>query len=294
MSESITGNAAHYFVDRHLDSTTADKAAFIESDGLKRSLSYRQLAEESGRMAALYAAQGIRSEERAAMLVLDQIEFPHHLLGQSEGGNRTHRGQHTAWPPMSTIRSFATAMPAYCLYRRPCCQLCKPILENHAHLRAIFVIGDSSEHLDFNAELARCEARPALPTNPDASAFWLYSSGSTGQPKGVRHIHSSLKFTADTYGEQVLQIKEDDVVYSAAKFFFAYGLGNAMTFPMSVGATTVLLSGRPTPDIVLDIINTHNPSVFCGVPTLYAALIAHLNGGHATLDTQLRQCISAR
>ncbi len=292
MSESITGNAAHYFVDRHLDSTTADKAAFIESDGLKRSLSYRQLAEESGRMAALYAAQGIRSEERAAMLVLDQIEFPIIFWGSLKAGivpiavntllatdvyDTILRDSHA-----SVLFVSQALLPAV-----------QPILENHAHLRAIFVIGDSSEHLDFNAELARCEARPALPTNPDASAFWLYSSGSTGQPKGVRHIHSSLKFTADTYGEQVLQIKEDDVVYSAAKFFFAYGLGNAMTFPMSVGATTVLLSGRPTPDIVLDIINTHNPSVFCGVPTLYAALIAHLNGGHATLDTQLRQCISA-
>ena len=84
-------------------------------------------------------------------------------------------------------------------------------------------------------------------THPDEPAFWLYSSGSTGMPKGVRHLHSNLAATAETYARQVLGIREDDVCLSAAKLFFAYGLGNAMTFPMSVGATTVLNSERPTP-----------------------------------------------
>ena len=84
-------------------------------------------------------------------------------------------------------------------------------------------------------------------THADEPAFWLYSSGSTGMPKGVRHLHSSLAATADTYAKQVLGIREDDVGLSAAKLFFAYGLGNALTFPMSVGATTVLNSERPTP-----------------------------------------------
>ena len=84
-------------------------------------------------------------------------------------------------------------------------------------------------------------------THADEPAFWLYSSGSTGMPKGVRHLHSNLAATADTYAKQVLGIREDDVGLSAAKLFFAYGLGNALTFPMSVGATTVLNAERPTP-----------------------------------------------
>ena len=99
---------------------------------------------------------------------------------------------------------------------------------------------------------------------PDEIAFWLYSSGSTGQPKGVTHVHGSLRATAETYGSKVLGIREGDLVYSAAKIFFAYGLGNAMTFPMSVGATTLLLAGRPTPDVVLEILTDERPTLFCG------------------------------
>jgi len=108
----------------------------------------------------------------------------------------------------------------------------------------------------------------------------------------VAHVHSSLRATSDTYGKQVLEIAEDDVVFSAAKFFFAYGLGNAMSFPLSVGATTLLLAGRPTPDGVVEILNAEKPTVFCGVPTLYAAMVAHMDGA-GSLKAPLRTCISA-
>ncbi len=147
--------------------------------------------------------------------------------------------------------------------------------------------------LDFAAELDAGEPRPTAPASPDECAFWLYSSGSTGQPKGVRHAHASLKYTADTYGAQVLGIEPDDLVFSAAKLFFAYGLGNAMTFPMSVGATSVLYAGRPTPDAVFDVFAKFRPTVFCGVPTLYAALDAKLEAGAAKIEHRLRRCISA-
>ena len=93
--------------------------------------------------------------------------------------------------------------------------------------------------------------RATAEASPDEVAFWLYSSGSTGAPKGVRHVHSSLRASADTYGAQVLGIRPDDVMFSAAKAFHAYGLGNSLTFPMSVGATTVFLPDRPTPDAVI-------------------------------------------
>jgi benzoate-CoA ligase len=114
----------------------------------------------------------------------------------------------------------------------------------------------------------------AAPTTRDDMCFWLYSSGSTGAPKGTVHLHSHLIATADLYAKPILGIRESDVVFSAAKLFFAYGLGNALTFPMAVGATTILMAERPTPDAVFKRLVEKQPTIFYGVPTLYAALLA--------------------
>ena len=120
----------------------------------------------------------------------------------------------------------------------------------------------------------------AAPTTCDDVAFWLYTSGSTGTPKGSMHLHRNLIATAEHYGVATLGIREDDVVYSAAKLFFAYGLGNGMTFPFYVGATTVVLAGRPTPDAVMALLREHRPTIFYGVPTLYGAMLAQPSGGN--------------
>jgi 4-hydroxybenzoate-CoA ligase len=149
---------------------------------------------------------------------------------------------------------------------------------------------------DGPRSLAACLAPGAAPpvdSHADEVAFWLYSSGSTNAPKGVRHVHGSLYATVETYADQVLKIRETDVVYSAAKMFFAYGLGNAMTFPMSAGATTVLLPHRPTPAAVIALMRQHDPSIFCGVPTLYAAMLQHPEIGPGAGSKNLRRCISA-
>jgi benzoate-CoA ligase len=130
-------------------------------------------------------------------------------------------------------------------------------------------------------------------TCADDVAFWLYSSGSTGQPKGAMHLHASLAATADTYADQVLGLVSDDTVFSAAKLFFAYGLGNSLTFPMSVGATAVLLAERPTPAAVIRTLRRYHPTVFCGVPTLYAALLAEETHRPDGASPALRRCVSA-
>ena len=125
----------------------------------------------------------------------------------------------------------------------------------------------------------------------DDIAFWLYSSGSTGSPKGTLHMHKSLIATSDNYAKTVLSITENDICFSAAKLFFAYGLGNALTFPMSVGATSVLMADRPTPESVSNIINKQSVTLFFGVPTLYAALLnAQIN---SDLFKSLRLSVSA-
>src|SRR5690606_12700756 len=133
----------------------------------------------------------------------------------------------------------------------------------------------SERYVDFDALLETgSDTFECADTVADEPCFWLYSSGSTGSPKGTVHVHSSPIETAELYARPVLGIREDDLVFSAAKLFFAYGLGNGLTFPLSVGATTVLMAERPTPDAVFKRLTQHRPTVFCGVPTLYASMLA--------------------
>jgi benzoate-CoA ligase len=122
--------------------------------------------------------------------------------------------------------------------------------------------------------------------------FWLYTSGSTGRPKAAVHTHGHLQHTNDFYGKPFLGITENDVCYSVAKLFFAYGLGNALTFPMSAGATTVLLAQRPTPDLVAELLRKHPVTVFYGVPTFYAGFLAS-PAAPARGEVRLRRCVSA-
>ena len=130
------------------------------------------------------------------------------------------------------------------------------------------------------------------PTHPDEPCFWLYSSGSTGRPKGTVHIHSSLVRTAELYAVPVLGIVESDITFSAAKLFFAYGLGNGLTFPMAVGATSVLMAERPSPAAVSHVLREHRPTIFYGVPTLYNAMLAS-NDLPRSEEVALRRCVSA-
>jgi 4-hydroxybenzoate-CoA ligase len=153
---------------------------------------------------------------------------------------------------------------------------------------------DGHGYKKLSDELAgESEVFATAATHADEPAFWLYSSGSTGMPKGVRHLHSNLAATADTYARQVLGIREDDVCLSAAKLFFAYGLGNAMTFPMSVGASTILNSERPTPASMFSLMNRYNPTIFYGVPTLFSAMLNDQTLKAERGGTRLRICTSA-
>ena len=142
--------------------------------------------------------------------------------------------------------------------------------------------------------LSEAEPTPfTAPTISDEVAFWMYTSGSTGDPKAVKHVHTSLMASARLMGQGVIGIRADDVAFSAAKLSFSYGLGNAMSFPMSVGASAVLLPDRPTPQAVLATIRRHRPTIFYAVPSLYAALLAQPDIGPGAGSDRLRLCISA-
>lgn len=138
----------------------------------------------------------------------------------------------------------------------------------------------------FPAEL------PAADTGRDDMAFWMYSSGSTGRPKGIVHLHHDMAYTAQSFGAHVLKLRPDDVCFSVPKIFFAYGLGNSLTFPFAAGACSVLMPGRPEPDTVFATIAAHRPTVFYGLPTLYTALVQSPAAATAELGS-LRLCLSA-
>ncbi len=289
----MNSNAAVYFLDRHIDEGRADKAAFLEVDGAQRSISYGDLAHKSALFAGALSRADIRRDERMAMIVLDQIEFPIAFWGALKAG--------VTPIPLNTLLSteiyngiLKDSRPSCIILSKELWDTVSPALAEIDCIRHIIVIGDTPEHTtNFDSFMDGAHALTPIEASGDELAFWLYSSGSTGLPKGVRPLHASLQATSDTFGQQVLGIQENDVVYSAAKLFFAYGLGNAMSFPMSVGATTLLFGNRPTPDAVTDIIENRRPTIFCGVPTLFAALLAHLDQRTGNITHNLRINTSA-
>jgi 4-hydroxybenzoate-CoA ligase len=278
----VSGNAVEWFVDRHLQEGNGERLAFRDP---WRSLTYAELATATAQFAGALLSAGIGREQRVVLLLQDTIDFPIAFWGTMRAG---------AVPvPINTLLTPETVSYILADCRTDTVVMSEALTETLGPtIRASGV-----KHLIISPP----DGFPALgdpttftaPTSPDEVAFWLYSSGSTGAPKGVRHVHSSLQVTAETYGAQVLGIRPDDVMFSAAKAFHAYGLGNSLTFPMSVGASSIFLPGRPTPDAVLETMRTHNPTLFGGVPTLYAGLLANPYIMPGAGSSRLRRCISA-
>ena len=284
-------NAAVDMVDRNVAQGRGANTAFIDPT---RRISYAELRDAAARVGPMLARLGLDREDRIAMIMLDTVDFPVLFWGAIRAG--------IIPAPLNTLltaeqyRYILEDSRAKVLFvSAPLLGVAQQAAAGIASLKTIVVVGDAPAELPrFDALLAaeQAGAEPA-PTHADEVAFWLYSSGSTGMPKGVRHVHSSPMETAKLYAQGVLGIRADDVVFSAAKLFFAYGLGNAMSFPMSVGAAAVLLPDRPTPKAVFAVLKREQPTIYYGVPTLYAAMIADPACTKENGSARLRMCVSA-
>jgi len=276
-------NAAVDLIGRNLVAGRGAKAAFIDDAG---SCTYAQLAERVDRAANALRALGIGREQRIAIAMLDGRDWPALFLGAIKAGI-VPVAMNTLLTPADYEYQLRDSGARALFVSDALLKNFEPILKNCPDLK--HVIPQSKLNDLFACAPGRADAAP---TTRDEMCFWLYSSGSTGAPKGTVHLHSHLIATAELYAKPILGIRESDVVFSAAKLFFAYGLGNSLSFPLAVGATAILMAERPTPEAVFKRLTEKQPTIFYAVPTLYAALLASANFPERS-RLKLRICTSA-
>jgi benzoate-CoA ligase family protein len=282
-------NFAEDILVRNLAAGRAGKVAYIDPRG---SWTYGQLAERAARFGKMLRALGIAREQRILICLTDTIDWPTAFLGAVKAG--------VVAVPVNTLMSEADYRFMLEDSRARLLVVSEELYPRFAgligscpDLAHVLVSGKEGLGHPLFEDVLQSASGPdfTAPTTCDDICFWLYTSGSTGQPKGAVHVHAAPRLTDELYGAPVVGLTENDIVYSVAKLFFAYGLGNAMTFPLSAGATVVLMPQRPAPDTVAALLRQHAVTVFFAVPTFYAAFLAANAVDRSALA--LRSCISA-
>ncbi|MBM3619073.1 MAG: benzoate-CoA ligase family protein [Alphaproteobacteria bacterium] len=274
-------NVAVPFIDRHIAEGRGEKLAIRT---LQEDVTYAQLAERVNRAGNALLALGLKPGDRLMMVVKDCPAFFYLFWGAIKAGI-------VPVPPNTLLRAgdyaylFEDSGCGLVVYSREFASEIEPALQQ-TPVTALTVDAFTDKMASASDRL---DARPAAPTD---DCFWLYSSGSTGRPKGAVHLQRDMVVTSELYGVRTLGVRESDVSFSAAKLFFAYGLGNGMTFPLWTGGTAVLDDRRPTPDTTFEIIERFKPTLYYGVPALYAAQLVALDKARRDFSS-VRACVSA-
>jgi len=277
-------NAALHFVDRNVDLGRGAKIAIEFGD---ERLSYGDVRANVNRCANALVSLGLGLEQRVTVLLPDCPEFVYCFFGAMKLG-AVGVPTNTLLKPNDYRYMLEDSRARVLVVSTSLWPAVEPILKDLHHLSVIAIVDDAGTGLPSDTTIAIVDFRQALraaspefsayATNKDDAAFWLYSSGTTGFPKGTIHLHHDMAFCCDHFGKHVLGITERERTYSVAKLFFAYGLGNALYFPFGVGATTILYPGRPQPEAVLELAARSKPTLFFSVPTSYAAMLDVADG----------------
>lgn len=289
-------NVTAVFLDGALARGWGDRPAIRTAN---ETLTYTQLTSMANRAGNGLGALGVEMEQRVAILLYDSPEFAATFFGAMRTG-AVAVPFNTQLRPQDYLYLLNDSRARVLVAEADLWQQIAPLRRQMPFVRHVVLVnrgdtpsGDPSA-VDFAALLAGSSATLATaPTTCDDAALWLYSSGSTGFPKGCVHLQHDMEYCVEHYARPILQLTPDDITFSAAKLFFAYGLGNGLYFPLAAGASAIHYPGRVTPDAAFSVIAQQRPTLFFGVPTLYAAMLAMPDAEKRYDTSSLRLCVSA-
>ena len=282
-------NAASYFVDRNVEEGRGDKVAIFYGD---EQLSYRHVSEQVNRTGNALRELGVEMENRVMLILLDCPELVYSFFGAMKIG-AVPVPVNTLLKPADYRYLLDDSRAKVLVVSKELLPSVEPVLSDLEHLQQVVVVGGGGyRSFDELVQDQQPRLEPAR-TGKDDVAFWLYTSGTTGLSRAAVHLHHDMVFCAELYVKGILNITEKDRTFSVAKLFFAYGLGNALYGPFSVGATTILFPGRPQPEPIFDIVNRYRPTLFFAVPTAYAAMLHAAERGAQVDMSSVRLAISA-